>query len=544
MRRAFSYKRISSLKQAKGDGLRRQSEFEEEICREMSLVLDDSLDLTDRGFSAFRGDNVKFGALARFLKLVEDGRVEKGSVLIVENIDRLTRENILDAFALFTRIINLGLTIVTKNPRDVYCRENVTTDLSKLMVPLVYMMRAHDESAMKSHRVHKAWDRRRERAKEDGRALTARCPDWLRVVSGRYEFVPERVEAVRFIFEQAREGLGVDRLIRALEAAGHQPFGRSGRWNDSYIKKLLKWPAVYGEWQPCRLVDGVKQKSGDPVSDYFPAAVTQEDFLLARAAIEGRRGKEGRPAKENVNLFSGLTYHAGDRDRMHLRVKNTRRYGSFAYLVSNQVRCGKGRECRSFPYGPFEAAVLQALAELRPQDLAERKQEGRGLEAVIQKLQTHVAVLDERYRQAEQQLLDPENTTPAAELNDRLNKLSKAKSEKAAELARLQTEAAACRADSLDEVQSILELLSKAAGPALEELKLRLKPRIRRLVNEIWVFVEKTNHVRSVAHVQLFLKSGARRYFVVHSKPCRHGELTPVEHDFTEVDLRQHPAGR
>ncbi len=410
------------------------------------------------------------------------------------------------------------------------------------------MMRAHDESATKSHRVHKAWERRRERAKVEGRALTARCPEWLREVDGRYEAIPERAAAVRFIFEKCAEGMGVDRIIRALKDAGHEPFGRSGRWNQSYVKKLLKWPAVYGEWQPCRLVEGVQTKSGDPVPDFYPQVVTQEEFYLARSAVQGRRGREGRPSKKNVNLFSGIVYHAGDRDRMSLQVKNTKLYGTFTYLVSNQVRCGKrpgeGDGARTFPYEPFEAAVLQALAELRPQDLADPKKGVGGLEADIQKLAGQVLVLDERYKQAEQQLLDPDNTTPAQELNDRLNKLSEARREKQAQLAKLQTEAAASRSDSLGEVQSILEILRATEGDGLEQLKLRLKPRIRRLVNEIWVLIEKANHVRRVAHVQLFLRNGARRYFVVHAKHSPRGELTPIEHDFSDVDLSQLAAGR
>jgi DNA invertase Pin-like site-specific DNA recombinase len=37
------------------------------------------------------------GALGQFLKLVEQGCIAKGSTLLVENMDRLSREQVLDA---------------------------------------------------------------------------------------------------------------------------------------------------------------------------------------------------------------------------------------------------------------------------------------------------------------------------------------------------------------------------------------------------------------------------------------------------------------
>src|SRR5262249_19198675 len=89
--RAFSYIRFSSSKQQKGDSYRRQSEFAVEICRENGWVLDEPLALDDLGVSSFRGANAKVGALAEFLEAIRIGRVLRGSILIIESIDRLSR---------------------------------------------------------------------------------------------------------------------------------------------------------------------------------------------------------------------------------------------------------------------------------------------------------------------------------------------------------------------------------------------------------------------------------------------------------------------
>lgn len=83
--------------------------------------------------SGFRGEHAQFGALAEFLRLVREKQIPTGSVLIVENLDRLSRDNLLDACSLFADIIRAGVTVT---PKGVRSRETVANDMTKLMVPL------------------------------------------------------------------------------------------------------------------------------------------------------------------------------------------------------------------------------------------------------------------------------------------------------------------------------------------------------------------------------------------------------------------------
>src|SRR5437870_1300765 len=111
-RRAYSYSRVSDPKQVKGDGLRRQDDFAARICAEEGWCLDDSLHFADKGRSGYHGDNLKATAdLARFLDLVKSGRVTASSVLIVENIDRLSRQEVDVAYDLFRGILKAGVWI-------------------------------------------------------------------------------------------------------------------------------------------------------------------------------------------------------------------------------------------------------------------------------------------------------------------------------------------------------------------------------------------------------------------------------------------------
>jgi hypothetical protein len=66
-------------------------------------TLDESLTLRDLGKSAYTGEHRKNpdrNALAGFLKMVKDGRIPSNAYLIVESLDRLTREDIKPALSL------------------------------------------------------------------------------------------------------------------------------------------------------------------------------------------------------------------------------------------------------------------------------------------------------------------------------------------------------------------------------------------------------------------------------------------------------------
>ena len=94
-KRAYPYTRFSSKEQEKGDSERRQTELVKESktwIESLGYQLDDSLNLIDRGLSGFTGAH-KRGSWGRFLKLVKEGKISSGSMLVIENMDRLSRED-------------------------------------------------------------------------------------------------------------------------------------------------------------------------------------------------------------------------------------------------------------------------------------------------------------------------------------------------------------------------------------------------------------------------------------------------------------------
>src|SRR5262245_1965869 len=159
----FSLLRFSTPEQEKGDSRRRQAAAAAGWCDRNGVPLDRSLWAFDPAVSGFTGEHRKNPdrhALAAFQLWVEKGtRVPRGSYLIVEALDRLTREDIPAALHLILGLLLKGIRIVQLTPVEI-----VYTDKSgphEIMLMIVELMRGHSESKTKSDRVGGAWGEKR-----------------------------------------------------------------------------------------------------------------------------------------------------------------------------------------------------------------------------------------------------------------------------------------------------------------------------------------------------------------------------------------------
>ena len=128
--KAFSYIRMSTDGQLKGDSLRRQMDELAKYAAANDLELVE--DLRDIGIAAFKGANVADGALGRFLKAAGDGKVPRGSYRLVESLDRISRQEIPKSLSLFLQIIQADITIVTLTDRRVFNQDKC--ELEDLMM--------------------------------------------------------------------------------------------------------------------------------------------------------------------------------------------------------------------------------------------------------------------------------------------------------------------------------------------------------------------------------------------------------------------------
>ncbi|WP_404943378.1 recombinase family protein [Rhizobium ruizarguesonis] len=399
--KAFSYIRFSTPDQMKGDSFRRQYSMAESYALRRGLVLDDGLALKDFGISAFRGQNAKTGALGYFLEHVRSGDVPKGSILLIEALDRLSRQAPLDALDTLREIMREGVTVVTLDNEMVYTTETLTTNFMQLMVTLMVFARANEESATKARRLKQAWIGKRLKAASV--PLTAICPAWLKLNDSRtaYEVIPERAEVVRSVFMMCLDGLGQHAIATKLNMTGTRTFGGSDMWHRSYVKKLLDNPAVIGRFTPHTLsvVDGRKVRTPtEAIEGYFPAILDVEAFekVASMSSLRGQTIATG-PQGTTANILGGLAKCPACGSTM-TRVNKGGRKGGKPYLVCTKAKVGSGCEYRQVKLEAIEVAVLALgtyLHSLTPSPNAEYEAKYREMVIVAEVVEEEIQNLVE-----------------------------------------------------------------------------------------------------------------------------------------------------
>lgn len=152
---AYSYVRFSSEGQKDGNSVERQTKRAQEWClREGYSLSTESFE--DLGVSAFKGANADVGALGAFLEAVEQGSIKKDSILVVENLDRLSRQHFEEGYLLIKRITHAGINVVTLSDNKMY-HAGSQLELVDMITMIVGFERANQESKFKSERVGAAW---------------------------------------------------------------------------------------------------------------------------------------------------------------------------------------------------------------------------------------------------------------------------------------------------------------------------------------------------------------------------------------------------
>jgi DNA invertase Pin-like site-specific DNA recombinase len=478
--------------QLKGDSRRRQLESSQAYANQNNLDLVDASQMEDIGVSAFKGANVREGALGQFLDAVRAGKVDRGSYLLVESLDRISRQEVRKSLAIFLSIIDAGINIVTLADGRVYTADQ--TDELDLITSLVIMSRAHDESRTKSRRLSAAWANKRKNAAT--RPLTRMCPAWVRLSPDKkgYEVIQERAVVVRSIFEDSAAGMGAYSITRRLNQAHVRPFGRSRGWVTSYVSKILVNRAVLGEFQPHRIFDGKRAPAGDPISGYFPAVVDEELFHRAQAGLKLRDASGGgRKGTYISNLFSKLAVCAYCKLPMRFSDKGSAN-GRRSYLTCEGARRWLGCERTGWRYDEFEASFLAFVQELDLETVARSSDEANKrvtLDATLSSLQGQRAALEQERERAYDLLLQAGTATEfvasklqecearIAEVDAKLRQTEKERTELTAEASRFY--------ESREQIKALIHRLQHPDGEEVYKLRAQIASKLRSLVDTILV---------------------------------------------------------
>jgi DNA invertase Pin-like site-specific DNA recombinase len=322
--RCYSYMRFSTPEQAKGDSLNRQSARASSWATANGYELDKELTFKDLGVSAYRGKNAATGALGAFLEAVEDGRVPRDSYLIVESLDRISRQAVRKAARTLEDICEAGINVVDlEDGGRVYNLDTLDGDQFAFIMMVLRFQRANAESVIKGTRVRAAYDTKRKKARDQAadRAngnsaapmdpFTRKLPGWLRWDEKTREVVliKDHAKVVKDIFRAAKDGKGQRAIANDLNQRGVPVFGKAQYWHRAFVQNLLRNPSVLGTFTPHlrEIVDGKRQRKPlDPIENYFPAVIDMETWTAVQQRMSTTQAR-GRHANQSPShLFAGL----------------------------------------------------------------------------------------------------------------------------------------------------------------------------------------------------------------------------------------------
>ena len=362
---AYSYLRISSDQQKVGDGIRRQMDMSKEYAERHGYNLVEQM--SDIGISAFKGKNISEGALGVFIDAIQAGKIQPGSVLLVESLDRLSRDRVLKAFSQFTNILEKGVGIVTLTDEQHYTAESVSSNVGQLFMSLGVMLRANEESVTKSKRIKAAWKRKRETIGE--KKLTSMVPAWLVLDENRKDIhiIEAKADIVRMIFDLSLGGMGIYSITRHLNVnhAKCPPITNAAKWNHSYINKILENRAVYGLLQPKIRVDGAQVDEGGPIENYYPVIISKDIFNLVQSRNgTGSNRTRGRKGDKFTNLFTGLVKCGTCGGTVGLKNKGKPPKG-FKYLRCENSIQNHNCNAPAWRYEGFEEPFIDFVKEIK-----------------------------------------------------------------------------------------------------------------------------------------------------------------------------------
>jgi DNA invertase Pin-like site-specific DNA recombinase len=370
---AYSYVRFSTPQQAAGASLQRQTEKAAKYALEHGLTLDREMDMTDFAVSAFRGKNARTGALRSFLDAVEKGYVPRGSYLLVENMDRVSREGIIASQGLFSLLISSGINIVTLTDQELYTMARFTREPEAMFRITAELIRSNRESVRKSEMVRDAKARKKKRLIEhglDGQPYTRQTPAWITWSDEAkdYTLIPERVAIVKEMFERMDAGDGLMRIARELNERGVPTWGHRGKrktanhWRVSYIRKVITSTAPIGTLtlHTTNHDESTKARKDEPmapVENLFPPAVDAELYwrVNRRLSTKAPRGRHATQAPKSI--VSGIAFCATCGHAVTRVSKGTNVAHVYLVCSAANMRAGGCTSYRAVPYSAVEDAL-------------------------------------------------------------------------------------------------------------------------------------------------------------------------------------------
>lgn len=407
---AIIYRRFSSDEQEKGssDTLARQQERCEALAVARGWKVAETI--TDRGLSAFRGEHLRPDAgLGQFLERLRRGDFPTGTVLIADNLSRLSRRPVDEAMAWIYEVTRAGVQIAIADTQEVFQANPSMGDFLATSIKAAF---SHEDSRRKSDMTRASKARLWKMAeRKEGRwtSLAGLLPSWLARTPAADGFVvdEDRAATVRTIYQLSADGIGVNTITNMLNEQGIPPLTKpkvyktnEPKWGRSSVRQLLTSPIVEGDFRP--KAGGMFE--GRVLHDFYPRIVDADLIARARLELTARRKVRGKAASSgHANLFAGFT-RCGVCHRRASLSTSVQKGKAYPYVRCEAAQEGRCDNKNGYAYRAFEETALDLLLDLALDDrffeATSALREVRIRKAEIEKAITNKRAVRERLMEA------------------------------------------------------------------------------------------------------------------------------------------------
>ena len=258
---AIVYRRYSTDEQR--DGSAQTLEAQLERCRVFAKARGWQITeiLTDEGKSAYKGHHLLPDAdLGKFVTRLRRGEIARGTVLIADNLSRLSRRPVDEAMAWVHEVNGSGVEIALADTKEVF---KPNPSLGEFLQTAIKFGVSHQSSADKSDATrrskNKLW-KLAEAREGEWTSLAGLMPRWLKRNQTKNGWIVDEdmAETIRTIYRWSADGIGVNTIVNMLNARPDLPaFGepkhyRNGvpAWTRSTVRQYLMSAIVEGDFRP------------------------------------------------------------------------------------------------------------------------------------------------------------------------------------------------------------------------------------------------------------------------------------------------------
>jgi hypothetical protein len=428
MKNAYSYVRWSTLSQGETGraSQTRQTKTAKEWIRDYGkgeYVLSDEMFL-DAGKSAFKGKNIAKdeygkakGELAKFIELVEENKISRDSILLVDSYDRFSRLPASKSLTLFMDVINSGIGLVFTGSFEKRIINSTMIDREPYILQFIVgeLIRSTSQSEETSRKVKLAKQFLFANIKK-GIVQRNNLPKYFTFIPnepinprcniGKYVH-NELTPIVKDIVDMLLNGKSLYAIADHYNEKKIKTF-KGYEWSGNGISHILRNRLLFGEYK------GVK--------NFVPPIIDLDTFDKIQNVLNQNQFTKGQRGK--INIFRGICFCADCGHTMSV-MASSHKGSSYRYLRCSHGAIGKHNECKNrlaFRLNDMEAEFFVNFLFKNPKQVI-TETDNRELKELNKTIATKQSRLNQINSEIDK-LIGLLETLPMPELKTKLAKLN------------------------------------------------------------------------------------------------------------------------